>query len=37
MFVFPRRLVVGDVSVIQPAAASFAGGTVRTPRFAAAA
>jgi hypothetical protein len=37
MFVFPRRLVVGDVSVIQPAAASFARGAARTPRFAAAA
>jgi hypothetical protein len=37
MFVFPRRLVVGDVSVIHLAAASFAGGAVRTPGFAAAA
>jgi hypothetical protein len=34
MFVFPRRLVVGDSSVIHPAAASFAGGTARTPGFA---
>jgi hypothetical protein len=34
--VFPRRLVVGDVSVIHPAAA-FAGGAARTPGFAAAA
>jgi hypothetical protein len=37
MFVFPRRLVVGDVSVIHPAAASFAVGAKRTPGFAAAA
>jgi hypothetical protein len=37
MFVFPRRLVVGDVSIIHPAAASFAGGASRTPGFAAAA
>jgi hypothetical protein len=37
MFVFPRRLVVGDVSVIHPAAASFAVGAARTPGFAAAA
>jgi hypothetical protein len=37
LFVFPRRLVVGDVSVIHPAAASFAGGAARTPGFAAAA
>jgi hypothetical protein len=34
--VFPRRLMVGDVSVILPAAASFAGGAARTPKFAAA-
>jgi hypothetical protein len=37
MFVFLRRLVVGDVSVIHPAAASFAVGAARTPGFAAAA
>jgi hypothetical protein len=37
MFMFPRRLVVGDVSVIHPAAASFAGGASRIPGFAAAA
>jgi hypothetical protein len=37
MFVFPRRLVVGDVSVIHPAVASFAVGAARTPGFAAAA
>jgi hypothetical protein len=37
MFVFPRRLVVGDVSVIHLAAASFPGGATRTPGFAAAA
>jgi hypothetical protein len=37
MFVFPRRLVVGDVSVIHPAAASLARGAARTPGFAAAA
>jgi hypothetical protein len=37
MFVFPRRLVVGDVSVIHPAAASFAVGAARAPGFAAAA
>jgi hypothetical protein len=37
MFVFPRRLVVGDVSVIHPAAASYAGGAARTPGFVAAA
>jgi hypothetical protein len=37
MFVFPRRLVVGDVSVIHPAAASFAVGAGRAPGFAAAA
>jgi hypothetical protein len=37
MFVSPRRLVVDDVSVTHPAAASFAGGGVRTPGFAAAA
>jgi hypothetical protein len=36
MFVFPRRLVVGDVSVIQPAAASFAVGAARAPGSAAA-
>jgi hypothetical protein len=35
MFVFPRRLVVSEVSVIHPAAASFAGGAARTPGFAA--
>jgi hypothetical protein len=35
MFVFPRRLVVGDVSIIHPAAASFAGGAACAPRFAA--
>jgi hypothetical protein len=33
----PRRLVVGDVSVIHPAAASFAVGAARTPGFVAAA
>jgi hypothetical protein len=32
-----RASLVGDVSVIHPAAASFAGGTARTPGFAAAA
>jgi hypothetical protein len=37
IFVFPRQLVVGDVSVIHPAAAFFAGGAARTPGFAAAA
>jgi hypothetical protein len=37
MLVFPRRLVVGDVSVIHPAAASFAVGAAHTPGFAAAA
>jgi hypothetical protein len=37
MFVFPRWLLVGDVSVIHPATASFAGGVARTPGFAAAA
>jgi hypothetical protein len=37
LLVFPRRLVVGDVSVIHPAATSFAVGAVRTPGFAAAA
>jgi hypothetical protein len=37
MFVFPCRPVVGDVSVIHPAAASFAWGAARTPGFAAAA
>jgi hypothetical protein len=37
MFVLPRRLVVGDFSVIHPAAASFAGGAACTPGFAAAA
>jgi hypothetical protein len=37
MFVFPRRLVVGDVSIIHPAAASFAVGAVHTPGFEAAA
>jgi hypothetical protein len=37
VFVFPRRLVVGDVSVIHPAAASFAGGAARAPGFASAA
>jgi hypothetical protein len=37
MFVFPRRLVVGDVPVIHPAAASFAVGAAHTPGFAAAA
>jgi hypothetical protein len=31
MLVFPRRLVLGDVSVIHPAAAPFAGGAARTP------
>jgi hypothetical protein len=31
MFVFPRRLMVVDVSVIHPAAAYFAGGAARTP------
>jgi hypothetical protein len=36
MFVFPRQLVVGDDSVIHPAAASFAGGAARTPGFVAA-
>jgi hypothetical protein len=36
MFVFPRRLVVGDVSVIHLAAASLAGGAARTPGLAAA-
>jgi hypothetical protein len=36
-FVFPRRLAVGDVSVIHPAAASFAVGAARTLGFAAAA
>jgi hypothetical protein len=39
MFVFPRRVtfpVVGDVSVIHPAAASYVGGAARTPGFAAA-
>jgi hypothetical protein len=35
MFVFPHRLVVGDVSVIHLAAASFAVGAARTPGFAA--
>jgi hypothetical protein len=35
--VFPRRLVVGDVSVIHLAAASFAVGAARAPGFAAAA
>jgi hypothetical protein len=34
---FPRHLVVGDISVIHPAAASFVGGAARTPGFAAAA
>jgi hypothetical protein len=33
MLVFPCRLVVGDVSVIHPAAASFAGGATRIPGF----
>jgi hypothetical protein len=33
MFVFPRRLMVGDVSVIHPAAASCAEGAARTPGF----
>jgi hypothetical protein len=37
MFVFPCRLVVGDVSVIHPAAASFAVGAARAPGIAAAA
>jgi hypothetical protein len=37
MFVFPRRLVVGDVFIILPAAASFAVGAARTPGFVAAA
>jgi hypothetical protein len=37
MFVFPRRLVVVDVSVIHPAAASFSGDPACTPEFAAAA
>jgi hypothetical protein len=37
MFVFPRLLVVSDVSVIHPEAASFAVGAARTPGFAAAA
>jgi hypothetical protein len=37
MFVFPRRLVVGDVSVIHPAVASFAVGAARAPGIAAAA
>jgi hypothetical protein len=37
MFVFLRRLVVVDVSVIHPAATSFARGTARNARFAAAA
>jgi hypothetical protein len=37
MFVFPCRLVVGAVSVVHPAAASFAVGAARTPGFAAAA
>jgi hypothetical protein len=37
MFMFPRRLVVGDVSVIHPAAASFAVVAARSPGFAAAA
>jgi hypothetical protein len=37
MFMFPRRLVVCDVSDIHPAAASFAVGAARTPGFAAAA
>jgi hypothetical protein len=37
MFVFPRQLVVVDVSVIHPAAAFFAVGAARTPGFAAAA
>jgi hypothetical protein len=37
MFVFPRQLVVGDVSVIHPAAASFAVGAARATGFAAAA
>jgi hypothetical protein len=37
LFVFPRRLVVGDVCVIHPAAASFAVGAARNPGFAAAA
>jgi hypothetical protein len=35
--VFPRWVVVGDVSVIHPAAASYAGGAASTPGFAAAA
>jgi hypothetical protein len=37
MFVFPRRPVVGDVSVVRPAAASFAVCAARAPGFAAAA
>jgi hypothetical protein len=37
MFVFPRWLVVGDVPVIHPATAPFAGGAARTPGFATAA
>jgi hypothetical protein len=32
MFVFPRRLVVGDVSIIHPAAASFAVGALPTAK-----
>jgi hypothetical protein len=36
MLVFPRRLVVGDVSVIHPAAATCAGGAARTPGYVAA-
>jgi hypothetical protein len=37
MFIFLRRFVVGDVSVIHLVAASFAGGAARTPGFAASA
>jgi hypothetical protein len=37
MFLFLRLLLVGDVSVIHPAAASFAGSAACTPGFAAAA
>jgi hypothetical protein len=37
MFVFPRQPVLGGVSVIHPAAASFTWSAARTPGFAAAA
>jgi hypothetical protein len=37
MFVFPRWLVVGDVSVIHPVTGCFAGGAARTPGVVAAA